>query len=352
VFIQQSIEQLRHSNDTFLAIPEDVTDFESLAESITLERESDGLESGELIHSGTSKEAERACPKQLKAGVGLKLSEWVRNADVMSVHSCISQSAATVLGADRSHGPNRLLLFCIRSDSIRAVVMSYLNALVFEMEAQTPCFPTDESPQATQESAKGQTQESVRWGIIEVQDILDNDFLELLSQFAEDEHSGRARLPRIEGIVIDMEFYEKLQSEPGQLEQHQHASALQYLHRVVSIRNETSTPRRGQNSDPNHADGGKAKKNLKGTQKRPISNRTDGNKSSSPAKSAVKKKTTKRKSGSQKQQKHIQFADPTGGRPFVLLISPLIEKTKVIGLFKSGKIDGSLTTPIKKCEVK
>lgn len=39
-------------------------------------------------------------------------------------------------------------------------------------------------------------------------------------------------------------------------------------------------------------------------------------------------------------------------RPFLVLISPLLEKTKVANLFKNERIDGSLTTPIKKNELK
>lgn len=312
--------------------------------------------------------------------------------------------------------PKKFMLFCLKNDSIRAIVLSYLNSLAVGMAkgeiTRTSRVPMKDSSGEWDTSSDHSAQELGRhvgqgqakakeeerdegdqnddteneapmpnildeWGIIGVEDIYDTTFLELLSHM-EDETTAEEEVdqdstakpisrPRFDGIVMDLSFYEQLESEYGPEELRLYPS-LQYLRSLIF------------HSGARLADGGCSEKGTRTVRKPPRGTNSPDSPGSRRSAFSPRNKSSdsgiyRRRSSSsanceegpsglnlsmeqngenknQARKRKIRFMDSCEERPFVVLLSPLLEKTKVANLYKNERIDGSLTVPIKRNELR
>lgn len=427
--------------------------------------ETDRLQREHLVQqpcSSTVLSVSAPCTVKRTISVGMKMSDWIwegykqryRTFDpsqlskdsgesgdfsddstdkVESIVSCDSLAGPSgFIPALRSYSsyeemqqqPKKFMLCCIKNDSIRAIMLSYLSALVAEMNkgecmGATCCKsnasaassagapvtrPIDVFLDATPEhdpehllsrqhrswqnlttkcdetrteTTISKPENLIDWGIIEVEDIYDENFLQFLSRVeteketverpnnkgSDGDHntfqpSPRQR-PRFDGIVMDLSFYEQLENSYGEEEMKKFPS-LQYLRSFIFHAPNDGIPgsekkRHNQQSSkkssvtaaitvsqPNH----------------PVSPRLGNTKSSLNSPRAVAEESVTetnrndRTSNKTARKRKIRFKASHQVRPFLVLLSPLLEKTKIASLFKHDKIDGSLTIPIKKSELR
>jgi hypothetical protein len=342
----------------------------------------------------------------------------------------------------------KFILLCLKNDSFRAIVLSYLHAFMEEMRAAsvfnvasmssaptsaakaslsgrwdvTPEQPLSSTPSFDEEVSKAKEEHTDEdtmsmsssgdsctvpqppdsWGIIEVEDIYDENFLQLLVHMEEgqkrdteggddgnDAPAGKTKdveddasasddgrpsaratkyRPRFDAVVMDLGFYEHLESEYGTAER-KSSPSLQYLRSLIFQGGSGVMARRFGN-------GGKNRKSSSSSNRKPTVSPSSSRKMNDSA-TTLPTNTAARKPSPEEaryippnnvtvdvythltcprlryRKRRIRFEDRLmEPRPFLVLISPLLEKTKVANLFKCEKIDGSLTTPIKKNELK
>lgn len=325
----------------------------------------------------------------------------------------------------------KFILLCLKNDSFRAIVLSYLHAFIVEMKKASalnaaasttrnlPSGEWDATPERIDASSSSSTssydedvskakeeqvdddllnsgdaflaqQQLENWGVIEVEDIYDDNFLQLLAHMEEGQKRSEAESsgymsssgggddappgkskeseedanpssttnatanyrPRFDAVVMDLGFYEHLEGEYGTAER-KSSPSLQYLRGLIF---QGGSGVMARNFD---SPGGKRRKSSTNQRKRstggsPTSARwTTPSSSSTAANGSETNASPKRQCPDEARKRRIRFEDRLmEPRPFLVLISPLLEKTKVANLFKNERIDGSLTTPIKKNELK